>query len=100
MMVERKSILDAREREKLERKEIRRENNNMRAAIEGTISGIKRGQDIGHLRVRSKIKCFLYSGLKVIVRNFRQLVSYYQRSGALTLRCFLQPDPEGMVCIF
>ncbi len=38
LTVERKSILAAREREKLECKEIRRENTSKRSAIEGTMS--------------------------------------------------------------
>lgn len=80
MTVERKSILAAREREKLECKEIRRENTSKRSAIEGTISALKRDQGAGHLRVRGKIKCTLNSGLKVIARNFWQLVSCFQRS--------------------
>ena len=84
LTVERKSILAAREREKLDCKEIRLENTSKRAAIEGTMSALKRDQGAGHLRVRGKIRCALNSGLKVIARNFWQLVSYFQRLDALS----------------
>jgi hypothetical protein len=80
LKLDRKSILAAREREKLGCKEVRRENTSKRSAIEGTISAAKRGKGAGHLRVRGLVKCSLNSGLKVIARNIRQLVSYFQRS--------------------
>jgi hypothetical protein len=83
MTVERKSILAAREREKLERKEIRIENTSKRAAIEGTMSALKRDQGARKLRVRGRIKCALNCGLKVIARNFRQLVISFQRAAVL-----------------
>ena len=83
MVVERKSILAAREREKLERKEIRRENTSKRAAIEGTMSALKRDQGARKLRVRGRVKCALNCGLKVIARNFRQLVICFQRAAVL-----------------
>jgi hypothetical protein len=83
MVVERKSILAAREREKLERKEVRRENTSKRAAIEGTMSALKRDQGARKLRVRGKVKCALNCGLKVIARNFRQLVICFQRAAVL-----------------
>jgi hypothetical protein len=79
LKLDRKSILAAREREKLGCQEARRENTSKRAAIEGTISAAKRGQGAGHLRVRGLVKCSLNSGLKVIARNIRQLVCYFQR---------------------
>ncbi len=80
LRVERKSILSAQEREKLGCKEARRENTSKRAAIEGTISATKRGQGAGRLRVRGLVKCSLNAGLKIIARNIRQLVCYFQRA--------------------
>lgn len=80
LRIDRKSILAAQEREKLNWKKVKRENTSKRAAIEGTISATKRGQGAGRLRVRGIIKCSLDAGLKYIGRNIRQLVSYFQRA--------------------
>jgi hypothetical protein len=85
LRIDRKSLLAAREREKLGCKEMRRENTSKRSAIEGTISALKRGRGAGRLRVKGIVKCSLTAGMKVIAQNIRQLVSYFQRSCALFL---------------
>jgi hypothetical protein len=54
-------------------KEEHKENTSMRAAIEGTNSVLKRSQGLGKLRVRSKVKCQIVVGFKVIAQNIKRV---------------------------
>ncbi|HAU30871.1 MAG TPA: hypothetical protein DCW46_00985 [Desulfotomaculum sp.] len=68
-----KTLLAAEIRKELADPEFRREATSKRAAIEGTISAIKRGQGAGKLSIRGQIKRTLVMGFKTIAHNFQQV---------------------------
>lgn len=72
------ALLAAETRKELANGECRRQNTSKRAAIEGTISAIKRGRGATKLAVRGQVKCALVIGLKCIAHNFQQLKSWFQ----------------------
>lgn len=76
LKIEQKAIYTAEARDKVEDKQARREAGRKRAAIEGTMSSLKRSQGAGRLRVRGLVKVRLVIGMKVIAHNFVQLVHY------------------------
>ena len=53
------------------------ENTSKRAAIEGTVSAIKRGHGAQKLTVRGQIKSALVMGFKCIAHNFQQLKNWF-----------------------
>ncbi|MCR4431232.1 MAG: transposase [Tepidanaerobacteraceae bacterium] len=69
-----KAIETARQRQKIE--ECRKENTSMRAAIEGTNSALKRGHQLGKLKVRGFVKCNMVVGFKVLAHNFKRFANY------------------------
>jgi hypothetical protein len=77
LKINQKSLLAAEIRKELADHEFRREATSKRAAIEGTISAIKRGQGASKLSVRGQIKCTLVMGFKTIAHNFQQLKKYF-----------------------
>jgi len=77
LKISQKSLLAAEIRKELADHELRREATSKRAAIEGTISAIKRGRGAGKLSVRGQIKCALVMGFKTIAHNFQQLKKYF-----------------------
>ena len=50
-----------------------------RAAIEGTISAVKRGQGLDDMKVRGLMRCRAATGCKVIGHNFQQLMCGLRR---------------------
>lgn len=52
----------------------RKTNLSFRAAIEGTISSLKRGQGLDDLKVRELIRCRAAIGHKTIGHNFQQFM--------------------------
>ncbi len=77
LKINQKSLLVAEIRKELADHEFRREATSKRAAIEGTISAIKRGRGAGKLSVRGQIKCTLVMGFKTIAHNFQQLKKFF-----------------------
>lgn len=71
------ALLAAETRKELASGECRRQNTSKRAAIEGTVSAIKRGRGATKLFVRGIVKCALVMGLKCIAHNFQQLKSWF-----------------------
>jgi hypothetical protein len=78
LRVSSKTIFADQTREQILNKNIKRENTSRRAAIEGTNSALKRGEDADKLDVRGKVKCRLASGCKVIARNVKQFTRFAQ----------------------
>lgn len=72
------ALLAAETRQELANDEDRRENKAKRAAIEGTVSAIKRGRGATKLAIRGQVKSALVIGLKCIAHNFQQLKSWFQ----------------------
>ncbi|QGP93936.1 Transposase DDE domain protein [Neomoorella glycerini] len=72
------ALLAAETRKELASGECRRQNTSKRAAIEGTVSAIKRGRGATKLAVRGQVKSALVMGLKCIAHNFQQLKSWFQ----------------------
>lgn len=68
-----KAIAAAKDRAEI--KANRKNNTSMRAGIEGTNSAMKRGHGLGKLRVRSKAKCQIVVGYKIIAQNIKRLVN-------------------------
>lgn len=69
-----KSIIAAQTREEINNKEINRQSHSRRAAIEGTNSALKRGEDMDELNVRGYIKSHMVCSYKVMARNIKQFV--------------------------
>lgn len=69
-----KSIIASQTREEINKKEIKRQNHSRRAAIEGTNSALKRGEDMNKLNVRGYIKSHMVCSYKVMARNIKQFV--------------------------
>jgi len=70
----------------------RQEATNRRAAIEGTNSALKRGQGLGKLAVCGINKCQVVVGLKVIGRNFQQLMHCLNRQAKKVAKALANPD--------
>ncbi|ABZ83429.1 conserved hypothetical protein [Heliomicrobium modesticaldum Ice1] len=78
--IKQSSILAAQARERtMQIKKERLAATSKRAAIEGSISSIKRGQGAGRLRVRGIVKATLVFGMKVLGHNFRQLFRCFKK---------------------
>lgn len=69
-----KSIVAAQTREEINKKAIKCQNHSRRAAIEGTNSALKRGEDMNKLNVRGYIKSHMVCSYKVMARNIKQFV--------------------------
>lgn len=69
-----KSIIAAQTRQEINNKEISRQNHSRRAAIEGTNSALKRGEDMDKLNVRGYIKSHMACSYKIMARNIKQFV--------------------------
>lgn len=94
LRVSSKTIFADQTREQILNRNIKRENTSRRAAIEGTNSALKRGEDADKLDVRGKIKCYLVSGYKVIARNTKQFSRF-------TMGKVKKPKPDpipGVMC--
>ena len=77
MKINQKSLLAAGIRKELADHEFRREATSKRAAIEGTMSAIKRGRGASKLSVRGQVKSTLVMGFKTIAHNFQQLKKFF-----------------------
>jgi hypothetical protein len=88
-----KSIIAAQTREEINKKAIKRQNHSRRAAIEGTNSALKRGEDMNKLNVRGYIKSHMVCSYKVMARNIKQFV---RLAKSLQNKAFL-PD-IGKLC--
>ncbi|AFV10421.1 transposase domain-containing protein DUF772 [Thermacetogenium phaeum DSM 12270] len=71
------ALLAAETRQEMADSQCRRENTSKRAAIEGTVSAIKRGHGAQKLTVRGQIKSALVMGFKCIAHNFQQLKNWF-----------------------
>lgn len=71
-----KSIIAAQTREEINKKEGSRQNHSRRAAIEGTNSALKRGEDMDKLNVRGYIKSHMVCSYKIMARNMKQFVRF------------------------
>jgi len=71
-----KSLIADKTRQKLKDKDERVKSVSCRAAIEGSNSALKRGQNASKLEVRTMNKSKMFFGFKVISRNIRQLVRW------------------------
>lgn len=72
--IDKKAIEAAKQRSKIENE--RWQSTSDRAAIEGTNSALKRAHGLGKLRVRSRAKCTVVVGYKVIAHNFKMFARY------------------------
>ena len=97
LRVNRKAILAAHARERTFCEPLRKEATSKRAAAEGSISAIKRSQGAGKLRVRTHPKVQVVIGFKMIGRNIRQVVRFFQ--GNVRKHPAVVP-PKGVVCTF
>lgn len=99
LRVKHNAILAAHARERIFAKPLRKEATSKRAAVEGSISSVKRSQGADKLRVRTHPKVQVVTGFKMIGHNFRQLVRYFQgkvrKHVAVTV-----PTPTGVLCTF
>ena len=77
MKINQKSLLAAGIRKELADHEFRREATSKRAAIEGTMSAIKRGRGASKLSVRGQVKSTLVMGFKAIAHNFQQFKKFF-----------------------
>ncbi|MGC8604971.1 MAG: transposase [Desulfomonilaceae bacterium] len=77
LRVDQSKLFTEEAREKVQDKDAREQAGRKRAAIEGTNSALKRAQGAGKLKVRGIVKARLVIGLKVIGRNFSQLVNFF-----------------------
>ena len=87
-----KAIETNRERSKM--KSARKENTSMRAAIEGSISGLKR-TGLSKLKVRGKNKCSIAGGLIVTAQNIKRMIKYLQ-GGYVSKK--VEMPTKGLVC--
>lgn len=70
----------------------RQEATSMRAAIEGTNSALKRGQSMGKLQVCGMNKSRVVVGLKIIGRNFQQVLHCLNRQAQKAAKALVHPD--------
>jgi len=84
LRVNHKSVLAAHARARTFAEPQRKEAVSKRAAAEGSISAIKRSQGGDKLRVRTHPKVQVVTGFKMIGRNIRQIIRYFQGE---TRRC-------------
>lgn len=78
LRVKQNAILAAYARERTFCEPLRRDATSKCAAAEGSISAIKRSQGAGKLRVRTHPKVQVVMGLKMLGRNIRQIVRFFQ----------------------
>lgn len=76
LKINQQSLYVAEARDKVKDKQARMQAGRKRAAIEGTISSLKRSQGAGRVRVRGIVKTRLVIGMKIIAHNFAQIVHY------------------------
>jgi len=74
----------------------RQEATNRRAAIEGTNSALKRGQGLGKLGVCGLHKCRAVVGLKIIGRNFQQMLHCLNRQAKKLAKELANPDNKWL----
>lgn len=110
LRVNHKSVLAAHARDRTFAEPQRKEAVSKRAAAEGSISAIKRSQGADKLRVRTHPKVQVVTGLKMIGRNIRQIIRYFQgktrrRTAASAEEVYqvqavsaLPPPSTGVVC--
>jgi hypothetical protein len=99
LRVNQKAILAAYARERTFCEPLRKEATSKRAATEGSISAIKRSQGADKLRVRTHPKVQVVIGFKMIGRNIRQVVRFFQ--GKVRKHpAVIAPPPRGVVCTF
>jgi hypothetical protein len=73
---------------------VRREATSKRAAAEGSISAIKRSRGAAKLKVRTQPKVKVVIGFKMIGRNIRQVIRFFQG------KIRKHPAVTGAVCTF
>ena len=104
-----KAILAAHARERTFSKPLRKEATSKRAASEGSISALKRSQGADKLRVRTHPKVQVVMGYKMIGRNIRQVIRFFQgkfrKHGSVAAAnvntvsaTAAIPPPAGVVC--
>jgi hypothetical protein len=96
--VKRNAILAAHARNRTLAKPLRKEAISKRAAVEGSISAVKRSQGADKLRVRTHPKVQVVTGFKMIGRNIRQIVHFFQ--GKFRRDAVLSPPTTAVVCTF
>jgi len=74
----------------------RQEATNRRAAIEGTNSALKRGQSMDKLQVCGLHKCRAVVGLKIIGRNFQQMLHCLNRQAKKLAKELANPDNKWL----
>jgi hypothetical protein len=113
LRVKQNAILAARARERVFCEPLRKEATSKRAAVEGSISAIKRSQGAGKLRVRTYPKVQVAMGLKLIGHNIRQMIRFYQgkvrkaagvvasvKKACVSPDAVIEPGLTGAVCTF
>ena len=97
LRVKKNSVIAAHARKRIFDKPLRIAATSKRAAVEGTISSVKRAQGADKLDVRTYPKVRVVTGLKMIGHNIRQLVRFFQ--GKVRKSVAARP-PTGVVCTF
>lgn len=113
LRVKQNAILAARARERIFCEPLRKEATSKRAAIEGSISAIKRSQGAAKLRVRTYPKVQVVMGLKMLGHNIRQILRFFQgkvrksvgvvtpvKKASAPHVVVITPTPTGAVCNF
>jgi hypothetical protein len=95
LRVKENSIIAAHARKRIFDKPLRKEATSKRAAVEGTISSVKRAQGADKLAVRTYPKVRVVTGLKMIGHNIRQIVRFFQGK---VRKSVVAKHPIGVVC--
>lgn len=110
--VKKNAVLAAYARERTFAEPLRKEATSKRAAAEGSISAVKRAQGAGKLKVRTHPKVKVVMGFKMLGRNIRQMVRFFQgkirkHAAVVTTQkvltfpaAVITPTPIGVVCTF
>lgn len=97
LRVKQNAILAAYAREHTFAKPLRKEATSKRAAAEVSISAVKRSQGAGKLRVHTHPKVQVVTGFKMIGRNIRQIVRFFQ-GDVRKHAAVATPPPAAVVC--
>ena len=97
LRVKKNSVIAAHARKRIFDKPLRIAATSKRAAVEGTISSVKRAQGADKLDVRTYPKVRVVTGLKIIGHNIRQLVRFFQGK---VRKSVAAQQPTGVVCTF
>lgn len=95
LRVKKNSVIAAHARKRIFDKPLRIAATSKRAAVEGTISSVKRAQGADKLDVRTYPKVRVVTGLKIIGHNIRQLVRFFQGK---VRKSVIARHQTGVVC--